>query len=86
MSVWSNVFLYSSILGINCGSLNEPQNGFVSLSATAVGATATYRCKPGFVLEPEEGNARVCSHSGKWTGSAPECRCSDSMHTIHIRY
>lgn len=74
MSVWSNVFLYSSILGINCGSLNEPQNGFVSLSATAVGATATYSCKQGFVLEPEGENTRVCNQSGNWTHSVPVCR------------
>ena len=66
--------LISPPLGIDCGSLDEPENGFVSLSGTAEGDTATYRCKLGFVLEPEGKNTRVCNHSGNWTGSVPECR------------
>lgn len=62
------------LLGINCGPLDEPKNGFVLLSGTAEGATATYSCRPGFVLEPEEENLRVCTHSGNWTGSVSKCR------------
>ena len=62
------------LLAINCGPLDEPKNGFVLLSGTAVGATATYSCRPGFVLEPEGENLRVCNRSGKWTGSVPKCR------------
>ena len=60
--------------GINCGPLDEPKNGFVLLSGTAEGATATYSCRPGFVLEPEGENVRVCTHSGNWTGSVSKCR------------
>ena len=71
---WSMYICILSILGINCGPLDAPQNGFVSLSGTAVSDSATYSCKPGFVLEPEEGRTRVCNHSGNWTGSVPECR------------
>ena len=61
-------------LGINCGPLDMPENGFVSLSGTAEGATATYSCKHGFVLEPEGENIRVCNRSGNWNGSVPKCR------------
>ena len=66
------------ILGINCGVLDEPKNGTISLRNIIEGVIATYNCNPGFVLEPEEGDMRVCTHSGKWTGSVPECR---SMYT-----
>ena len=69
-----------SPLGIDCGLLDEPKNGFVSLSGTAEGDTATYKCKPGFVLESERENMRVCNHSGNWTGSVLECRSK----LIHI--
>ena len=64
----------SILLVINCGPLDEPKNGFVSLSGTAEGATAAYSCKHGFVLEPEGENMRVCNRSGNWTGSASKCR------------
>ena len=68
------MLLLFSLLVIDCGSLDEPENGFVSLSGTEVGDTATYSCKPGFVLEGEGENMRVCTCFGKWTGSVPECR------------
>ena len=68
------MLLLFSLLVIDCGPLDEPKNGFASSNGTVVGDTATYNCNPGFVLEPEEGNMRVCTHSGKWTGSVPECR------------
>ena len=62
------------LVGINCGPLDKPKNGFVLLSGTAEGATATYSCRHGFVLEPEGENTRVCNRSGNWTGSASKCR------------
>ena len=68
------MLLLLSLLEVNCGPLDELKNGFVSSSGTAVGDTATYSCKPGFVLKPEGENMRVCTCSGKWTGSVPECR------------
>ena len=67
------MFLFS-VLEIDCGPLDEPENGFISLIGTAEGDTATYRCKPGFMLEPEGENVRVCNRSESWTGSVPECR------------
>ena len=68
-----------SVLGIDCGSLDEPKNGLVLLSGTAENDIATYSCKPGFVLQPGGGNTRVCNHSRNWTGSVPVCR-SNSTH------
>ena len=85
--MWYNFYAYHCIcpahiemlafpllLAINCGPLDEPKNGFVLLSGTAEGATATYSCKHSFVMEPEGENIRVCNHSGNWTGSASKCR------------
>ena len=60
------------ILGINCGLLDEPKNGTISLRNIIEGVIATYSCKPGFLLEGED--IRVCNRSGNWTGSIPECR------------
>ena len=68
-----------ALLGIDCGSLDEPKNGLVLLSGTAEGDTATYSCKPGFVLEPGGENMRVCNHSWNWTGFAPVCRSKSTQ-------
>ena len=62
------------MLGIHCEPLDEPQNGFILLSGTREVATATYSCKPGYVLEPGGENIRVCNRSGNWTGSVLECK------------
>ena len=63
----------SIIIGIQCGALDKPKNGFISLSGTAFGDSATYSCKAGFTLEPEGEEMRVCDYSGNWTGSVPKC-------------
>ena len=70
----TSVSIVLALLGIDCGSLDALKNGFVSISGTAEGDTATYRCKPSFVLEPEEQSTRTCNRSGNWTGSVPECK------------
>ena len=82
------MLLLFSLLVIDCGPLDEPKNGFASSNGTVVGDTATYNCNPGFVLEPEEGNMRVCTHSGKWTGSVPECRsmCINYQLTCQLSF
>ena len=70
--------LLTLLLEINCGPLNEPENGFVSSSGTADGDTATFSCKRGFVLEGE--STCVCNRSGNWTCSLPECRSMEIYH------
>jgi len=60
------------LLVINCVVLDHPKNGFVSSSSTVVGGTATYSCKPGFVLEGED--MRTCTGAGNWSGTEPTCR------------
>ena len=69
---------YIPLLGINCGPPGVSEGGVVSSNGTGVGSVATYDCKPGFVLEQEGGNKRVCNRSGNWTGSIPECKSTYS--------
>ena len=56
---------------IDCGSLDDPTNGQVSLDETTVGSIATYTCDPGFMLI---GNMeRTCQENGEWSGNEPTC-------------
>lgn len=61
-----------SLIVVDCGPLDNPQNGFVRLFSTLQGATATYTCQPGFDLI---GNRlRTCQANGQWSGQDPICR------------
>ena len=51
--------LFLLLVVVNCVVLDHPKNGFVSSSSTVEGGTATYSCKPGFVLEGE--GTRTCT-------------------------
>jgi len=76
VSVPSHFFVL--LLVINCAALDHPKNGFVSSSSTVVGGTATYSCKPGFVLEGED--TRTCTSAGNWSGTEPTCRSTSCVH------
>ena len=80
-----NRLLVSFPIGINCGLLDDPKNGTISFSNIGEEVVATYSCKPGYVLEPEGENIRVCTCSGNWTGSVPECR-SKYYNIFYIPY
>ena len=55
---------------VDCGPLNQPANGKVTLNKTVFQSTANYTCDPGFRLV---GNAtRVCQADGAWSES-PKC-------------
>ena len=66
------------LLVINCAALDHPKKGFVSSSSTVEGGTATYSCKPGFVLEGED--TRTCTSAGNWSGTEPTCRSTYCVH------
>ena len=57
---------------MDCGALNDPNNGDVSLTGTTFESTATYSCSVGYVLEGEQ--TRTCQATGEWSGTAPHCR------------
>ena len=58
-------------IAVDCGVLDDPENGEVSLTGTILGSKATYSCNSGYVLEGE--STRVCQSNGKWSGEAPTC-------------
>ena len=55
----------------DCGSLTDPANGSVTLTAGTSGQTATYSCNTGYILVGD--STRTCQATGKWSGSAPTC-------------
>ncbi|XP_003387839.1 PREDICTED: sushi, von Willebrand factor type A, EGF and pentraxin domain-containing protein 1-like isoform X2 [Amphimedon queenslandica] len=57
---------------LNCVTLNNPENGFVSVSGSTVGAIATYSCNPGFELAGRR--VRICRNDGQYSGVEPICR------------
>eukprot|EP00117_Sycon_ciliatum_P036248 scpid11835/ scgid3889/ Sushi, von Willebrand factor type A, EGF and pentraxin domain-containing protein 1 len=56
---------------VDCGSLESPQFGSVSLASTVYGSTARYQCNTGYNLVGL--NARDCQANGFWLGAAPTC-------------
>ena len=61
----------SLALTVDCGNLNDPSNGQVTLTGTTVGSLATYQCNSGFSLV---GNMeRTCQDDGSWSGTDPIC-------------
>ena len=58
-------------LAVDCGGLDDPDSGEVSLTGTFLGSKATYSCNDGYVLEGE--SKRFCRSNGKWSGKAPKC-------------
>ena len=62
---------------VNCGSLPDPENGFVSYNATTLGAVAIYTCDM-FGYELVGPATRVCQGNltvSEWSGEDPVCRC-----------
>ena len=57
---------------IDCGPLDDPEFGIVSVSNTTYTSVANYSCSIGHNLT--EGNVvRTCQISGLWSGSEPNC-------------
>ena len=59
---------------IDCGSLDDPNNGQVELSNTTFRSTANFTCSQGYSLS--NGNSiRTCEANGEWSGDSPICEC-----------
>ena len=56
---------------MDCGPLNDPVNGEVTVQETTLGSIAEYSCSQGYVLSNEED--RTCQPNGKWSGDEPIC-------------
>jgi len=62
---------YIIVLILVCELLPSVPNGFFNTSSNTVGAVATYFCNDSFVLS--NGEIRVCSQNGSWSGQSPTC-------------
>ena len=72
-----NVLLINSLCAIfdlclvDCGSLEDPDDGQVNFVDTFGGSVANYTCDELYVLCGVE--SRVCQSNGSWSGSPPDC-------------
>lgn len=64
-------------LAVNCGAPPKPENGSVDASSTTFESQATYACDPNFGMVGDE--TRTCQANGTWSGSAPTCKCVQTM-------
>ena len=58
-------------LAIECGPLQNPQNGQVVLTGLEVFSVANYECDNGFGINGV--NTRVCQPDRTWSGVEPTC-------------
>ena len=56
---------------VDCGSLNDPNHGSVSLSTTVYNSVATYSCDIGYSLDGDD--ERRCLKNKQWSGTPPTC-------------
>lgn len=59
---------------VDCGDLQAPSFGTVTLSGTTYGSTATYACNDGYMVAGMA--VRVCQSNKNWSGVAPTCNPS----------
>lgn len=64
---------YVSSAVVDCGPLENPENGNVFVFGTTFWSFASYSCFTGYRLIGS--SFRICLGSGIWSGSAPTCQC-----------
>ena len=60
-----------SCIIVDCGTLDHPANGSVSITGTTYLSTATYSCLDGFNISGS--SERTCLSDGNWNSSVPSC-------------
>jgi hypothetical protein len=68
--VWS-IDTYAVCALVDCGGLEDPPNGTVTLSVTTYESVANYSCNAGYNLNG--GSSRICLNTSEWSGSRPHC-------------
>lgn len=67
---------------VDCGEVNAPRNGRVSITSTPSGATATYSCNVGYELEGNR--VSMCkTDEGLWIGKPPICSGISYVHAYN---
>ena len=56
---------------MDCGTLDDIDNGGVVMSTSTFDSTATYTCEEGYDLSDDV--ERTCQADGSWDGDEPEC-------------
>ena len=57
---------------VDCGSLQDPENGMVTVTETTFGSIASYSCSGSNYLLMGAAE-RTCQADGMWSGSVPIC-------------
>ena len=60
-----------NIAVVDCGGLENPTNGLVTLEDTVFESVATYSCQDGYTQVGDD--TRLCVADGTWSGDAPVC-------------
>ncbi|KAK6170352.1 hypothetical protein SNE40_018764 [Patella caerulea] len=63
---------------VDCGMLNHPSNGLVSVSGTLFGSVATFSCYCGYKVEGSR--VRTCTAQGIWSGNNTRCNSRGCSH------
>ena len=66
---------------VDCGELDNPNNGQVSLDGIIFGSIATYTCDTGFNLIGDM--ERICQANGNWSESEPVCQSQFYTYIIY---
>ena len=72
MKYIKGVLEYVSSAVVDCGPLDDPENGNVFHVSTTFWSSAYYYCFTGYRLIGS--SFRICLASGNWSGSAPICQ------------
>ncbi len=65
---------YVLLTVVDCGPLNNPDNGEVTTSGFKYLNLAVYSCTTsGYILIPSDSSVRVCGADGEWTINPPTC-------------
>ena len=65
---------------MDCGLLENPENGQVEFTDTIEESVATYTCAEGYNLEGQ--SERTCMSDGEWSPSEPTCEGESTQYTI----
>ena len=68
---------FVSIAAVDCGGLDNPDNGVVSLDGTRLNFMATYKCNIGYDLVGD--SERRCTELGQWSGNQPICQSKSAF-------
>ena len=77
-----NTIIINLFLAVDCGTLDDPENGQVSFTSTTFLSIARYTCDVGF--ERVGTAVRGCQANGQWSSQAPVCRREACIANIFV--